>query len=58
MEKKIIKNTRVKTSGKGKTANWITYKGTVTKREGDNVYVIWDKMFVEDVMDIKEIQRI
>ena len=58
MEMEIKKNTRVKTSGQGKTANWITYNGIVTKRQGDDIYVIWDNMFVEDVMDIKEIQGI
>ena len=56
MAKKIIKGTRVKTSGLGKTARWKKYKGTVTKRSKNKVFVRWDGTSFEDEMTIKEVR--
>ncbi len=58
MAKKIIKGTRVKTSGLGKTARWKSYKGTVTKRSGNKVLVKWDGTSFEDEMTIEEVRML
>lgn len=52
---KIRKGSRVKTSGLGRTKMWKKFKGTVTRRRGDSIYVDWDGVSFEDEMDIKEV---
>jgi hypothetical protein len=52
---RMNKGTRVKTSGKGRTARWRTIAGTVTKRRGSSVFVRWDGTSFEDQMDASEV---
>lgn len=50
------KGDRIQTSGEGRTRNWPNCKGTITKRRGDNVFVIWDEIcWIEDQMNILEV---
>jgi hypothetical protein len=58
MAKKIIKGCRIKTSGLGRTAKWMTRKGTVLKRSGDKVFVKWDGLHLEDEMTISEVKML
>ena len=53
------KGDKVKTSGKGVTAKWPReYTGTVIKRKGQSVFVVWDGGFVEDEMFLEEVEKI
>lgn len=56
--KKLKKGDCVITNGFGKTKNWCNTVGTVTKRRGEKVFVVWDNtsFHIEDEMDIKEVR--
>lgn len=56
--KALRKGARVETSGKGRTARWRRYTGTVTKKRGASVFVVWDGMGFEDQMDLDEVRRL
>lgn len=51
----IRKGVRIRTSGTGRTELWLERKGTVTKKSGNSVFVIWDNCFFEDEMDLSEV---
>jgi hypothetical protein len=45
----------VKTSGKGRTADWPEHIGTVTSVTKESVFVQWDNYAVEDEMSFDEL---
>jgi hypothetical protein len=45
----------VKTSGKGRTADWPEHIGTVTRVTKESVFVQWHKYAVEDEMSFDEL---
>lgn len=50
---------RVETSGRGRTRGWGTpgaYRGMVTKRRGNRVFVRWDGLHFEDEMSRAELR--
>jgi hypothetical protein len=49
---------RVISTGHGRTKNWCYTVGTVTKRLGDKVFVLWENtsFHIEDEMDIREVR--
>ena len=56
--KKLKKGDRVVTTGYGRTKDWNnTVVGTVSKRRGDKVFVVWENTLfhIEDEMDIREV---
>jgi len=54
----IRRGKRVTTTGKGRTAQWGIYNGTVTRKRGDSVFVVWDGISIEDEMHISEVKEI
>lgn len=58
MNTKIKKESRVTTTGVGRTASWKAIKGTVTKRRGESVFVNWDGTHFEDEMHLGEVKLI
>ena len=57
--RKIRKGARVCTSGKGRTKNWPKDCGTVTRKRGNSVFVLWDRArFTEDEMSRGEVRLI
>ena len=56
--KKVKKGDCVITSGYGRTKDWGNTVGTVTKRRGKKVFVVWENtsFHIEDEMDIKEVR--
>jgi cell shape-determining protein MreC len=56
--KKVKKGDRVITTGYGRTKDWGITIGTVSKRRGEKVFVVWDNtsFHIEDEMDIKEVR--
>ena len=53
---RIRKGARVEVSGNGRTARWGGYVGTVTRRRGAHVFVVWDRCAVEDEMKLDELR--
>ena len=55
----IRRGDRVCTSGKGRTAKWRKYCGTVTMRRKKSVFVVWDgARFTEDEMNVIEVKKV
>jgi len=56
--KKVKKGDCVITSGYGRTKDWGNTVGTVTKRRGEKMFVLWENTLfhIEDEMDIKEVR--
>ena len=59
--KKVKKGDRVITTGYGRTKDWGNNTiGTVSKRVGKNVFVVWENtsFHIEDEMDIREVKPV
>ena len=56
--KKLKKGDCVITNGYGRTKDWGNTIGTVTKRRGEKVFVVWENtsFHIEDEMDIREVR--
>jgi hypothetical protein len=57
-QKKVKKGDRVITTGYGRTKDWGNNTiGTVSKRRGEKVFVVWENTLfhIEDEMDIREV---
>jgi hypothetical protein len=56
--RKVKKGDRVVTTGYGRTKDWNNTVGTVSKRRGEKVFVVWENtsFHIEDEMDIKEVK--
>jgi hypothetical protein len=56
--KKVKKGGCVITTGYGRTKDWGNTVGTVTKRRGEKVFVVWENtsFHIEDEMDIREVR--
>ncbi len=56
--KKVKKGDRVVTTGYGRTKDWDNTVGTVSKRRGEKVFVVWENtsFHIEDEMDIREVR--
>ncbi len=54
----LKKGDRVITTGHGRTKNWGNTVGTVTKKLGDKVFVLWEGMrfHIEDEMHMNEVR--
>ncbi len=54
----LKKGDRVVTTGYGRTKDWGNTVGTVTKRRGDKVFVVWEGTIfhIEDEMNINEVR--
>jgi hypothetical protein len=54
----LKKGDRVITTGYGRTKKWGNKLGTVTKRRGDKVFVLWEgtSFHIEDEMDADEVR--
>ena len=56
--KKVKKGDHVITTGFGRTKDWGNSIGTVSKRRGEKVFVVWENtsFHIEDEMDIREVR--
>jgi energy-coupling factor transporter ATP-binding protein EcfA2 len=50
------KGDKVRSTGKGKTKSWGNYIGTVVRKRGNKVYVLWENTSFEDEMDLEEVE--
>jgi hypothetical protein len=58
--KRLQGGDRVETTGKGRTRDWGkpgAYRGQVTKRRGNRVFVRWDGLHFEDEMRKSEVRE-
>jgi len=58
IEKKLKKGDMVITTDYGRTKDWGNTIGTVSKRRGEKVFVVWENtsFHIEDEMDIREVR--
>jgi energy-coupling factor transporter ATP-binding protein EcfA2 len=50
------KGDTVRSTGKGKTKSWGNYIGTVVRKRGNKVYVLWENTSIEDEMNLEEVE--